>query len=175
MLRCTNCPSVRATLVLALWCLLTVTGLAGESAELVLQNGSQTEVAAVCWSPDGRLVASSGESATIRLWDSKSGGLARTLPGHAQRVFGLALRPDGSGECGVTVGELPSGRRLRTVVAPDRDEVYDLDLSADGHWLATAGQWVNRLWATDSGALKFEMRGHEDTTFRIRFSPDGRE
>jgi WD40 repeat protein len=303
-----NFGFARVALVMSLWWLLTVTVRAGETAELVVQNGAQTEVAAVCWSPDGRLVASSGESATIRLWDSKSGDLVRTLPGHPERVFGLAFSPDGKwlassstdgsvkawdyrsgrllhlftnhignwvrrvtfspdsrllapaaydgklciwdvqtgrvaqtlptgervgdvrftpdgrfliaasrddqprirlwdlasgkvslvltqsrrveaialsgdgkllaagdGEGTVTLWELPSGRELRTFVVPGRDKVVDLDLSPDGRSLATAGQWVDRVFATDTGALKFEMRGHEDATFRVRFSPDGSE
>jgi WD40 repeat protein len=63
--------------------------------ELVLQRGSQVEVPAVAFSPDGRIVASAGESEAIHLWDRESGELVRILPGHTERVVGLAFSPNG--------------------------------------------------------------------------------
>lgn len=284
--------------------------LAGaSSAEIVLQRKAAIEVLAASYSPDGRLIAATGESDIIRLWDRESGDLVRTLPGHPERVVDVKFSPNGklmassstdgsvkvwdyregrlvhlltnhlgnwvrrvafspdsrwlvpasydgrvsvwdvasgsvvrtlsagervadvrftpdgrfivtatrdpklpkiqfwdaiSGEPGMTLTrsnynaalgispngrflaaaggqgvidfwELPSGRWLRRVQAAEKFEIRTVNFSPDSSRFVVNGKWVNSVFATDTGLLMFEMRGHEDGTFQASFSPDGSE
>jgi WD40 repeat protein len=47
------------------------------------------------WSPDGKTLASGGVDNTVKLWDTESGQLLRTLSGHANAVRSVAWSPDG--------------------------------------------------------------------------------
>ena len=295
----------RLLVMLGVW----ATACLAAPVEIVVQRGPDLEATAVVYSPDGRVLASAGESEAIRLWDPTSGDLIKTLPGHAERVTGLAFSPDGrwlassstdgsvkvwdyhtgqlvqlftnhignwvrrvafspdsrwlapaaydgkvslwdvargtvahtvptqarisdvrftpdgqylvtasretdaplirfwsvatgepalmlnhsnalvaiaisrdgkllasSGGDGVAnLWELPAGRWLRRVVTAERATAFDVDLSPDGGRLAMGGYWEDTVWATDSGALLNQLRGQEDATMQVSFSPDGRE
>jgi len=49
----------------------------------------------VAFSPDGKLVASGSEDATVRLWEVPGGRDAATLKGHDGPVYSVAFSPDG--------------------------------------------------------------------------------
>ena len=52
-------------------------------------------VRSVCFSPDGRQVASGSYDETVRLWDVETGACVRTLEEHGGWVFSVCFSPDG--------------------------------------------------------------------------------
>ena len=49
----------------------------------------------LAFSPDGRILASAGQDASIKLWDPASGQELQTLRGHSHAVNQVAFAPDG--------------------------------------------------------------------------------
>lgn len=64
--------------------------------ELVLQTGHGHWVRALAYSPDGTLLATGGYDQTIKLWDTRTGELKRTISGQTYSVESLMFTPDGS-------------------------------------------------------------------------------
>ena len=52
-------------------------------------------IRSVVYSPDGKVIASSSEDKTVRLWDAATGEVLKTLSGHSDWVSALAYSPDG--------------------------------------------------------------------------------
>jgi WD40 repeat protein len=57
-------------------------GPAAKSPEIFVQLGHASSIREVAWSPDGKTLASSSDDNTVKLWDTGSGQLLRTLNGH---------------------------------------------------------------------------------------------
>ena len=49
----------------------------------------------VCFSPDGRRLASGSGDRTVRLWDVETGACVKTLEGHGDEVLSVCFSPDG--------------------------------------------------------------------------------
>ena len=64
-------------------------------------------VNSVCFSPDGKQLASGSADRTVRLWDVETGACVRTLEGHGDGVGSLCFSPNGR--------QLASGSDDRTV------------------------------------------------------------
>jgi len=58
-------------------------------------HGEGVRNSGVAFSPDGKWIASSGNDATIKIWDSESGADIFTLTGHTGPTFGVAFSSDG--------------------------------------------------------------------------------
>jgi WD40 repeat protein/uncharacterized caspase-like protein len=147
----------------------SATAVAGRP-ELVLQTGHTLMVWKIVFSPDGRLLASSGfNDGAIKLWDVEKGRQLRTLPGHTgsgNAFFGgvtaIAFSRDGralaSGGADNTIKlwDVTTGRELHKMSAAtgsivSTTGIASLAFSPDGRMLLSAHGDGNRLWDVATG------------------------
>lgn len=139
--------------------------------ELATMRGARGQVAALAFSPDGKLVAGVGEDQTLRVWEPGAGfrGDARALlPGHTKPVGAVVFAPDGltvatAGQDATvrlwTISRLRSSQRA---VLTHPGEVLALAYAPDGKTLATACRDGKvRLWdlTTINPKVRAEIAG----------------
>jgi WD40 repeat protein len=143
-------------------------------------NGHTGAVGRCMFSPDGRLILSASDDATLRLWESDTGKLIRTLHGHTDRVRGCAFSPDGkllvssSGDDTLRLWETDTGNPLR-ILRGHSGRVGGCAFSPNGAMIGSVGHDETvRLWDTATGNLVNTLRGHSGRVRACAFSPDGR-
>ncbi len=134
--------------------------------ELIVQRGHRGEfLYAVALSPDGKLLATGGLglAPAIHVWDTATGRLIRTLPGHGPRITGLAFSRDGAWF--VSVGQNRdirfwdnrTGELLRTLQA-GKDYVRGLLLFDEDKRLVTFENDNTRLWDLTTNKELFAVK-----------------
>ena len=149
--------------------------------ELVVQTGHSEAVDSVAFSPDGKmLVSSGGADLTIKLWEVSSGTELRTLRGHFSAVTSVVFSRDGktlaSGSIDGTVKlwDVASGNELGSF-GDHSASVNSVALDLDRHRLASADDdGTIKIWDVNSGRELHTLRGHADVVTCIKFSPDGK-
>lgn len=128
-------------------------------------TGHGSFVRAVGWSPDGMMVVTSGDDRTLRVWDTASGQLLRTITGLPWGPYGLVFHPGGRvlfavGPSGsIVVVDPHAGVELAKLAVHDRP-IFSIALSPDGTKLFTSGEdsWIG---ITDLDHLRRYIRGNE--------------
>lgn len=144
-------------------------------------KGHTSFVEELAFAPDGKLLASTAEDHTVRLWDLSLGQEVKNLPGGNS----VAFSPDGkllatlTGlENTITVYDAASGEKhaaLTGVAAGGQA----LQFSPDGTLLAGVGFgeaniWQVQIWSTKTGEKLHALNGGEDWGVCLAFSPDGK-
>ena len=84
-------------------------------------RGHTSRVYCVCFSPDGKRLASSSDEPAVRLWDTATGQELGTLKGHASGVMRVCFSPDGKrlasagDDHTVKLWDAATGQELRTL------------------------------------------------------------
>jgi sugar lactone lactonase YvrE len=143
--------------------------------------GHKCHARGLAFSPDGRLLASTGEvDQTVRVWDVAMGTELLCLRGHNSRVIGVSFLPDGnhivtSGHDGLLrLWDLKSGKEVRTFEGP-QSPVDAMAVSSDGRRALSGSQdRTVRLWDVDNGKELRRFSGHTEWIQAVAFSPDDR-
>ena len=129
----------------------------------------------LAFSPDGALLASSDNN-LVKIWDSVSGKVLRTLSGHTADVWAVAFSRDGKRlatggvDATVQVWEVATGELLRTL-SGHTDAIELLAFSPDGIRLASSSDdGTTKVWESVTGELLLDIPSPSTS---VAFSPDG--
>ena len=135
-------------------------------------------VNSVCFSPDGKWLATASHDHTAKIWDAASGQEVLTLR-DTNSVMSVCFSPDGKrlvsggGDYAVKFWDAESGRQLLALQG-HTGAVLNVAFSPDGRRLASAsGDRTVRIWNTESGQELLTLRGHKDHVRDVVFSHDG--
>ncbi|WP_084658245.1 WD40 repeat domain-containing serine/threonine-protein kinase [Thermogemmatispora onikobensis] len=132
----------------------------------------------LAWSPDGRLLASSGADGSVQIWEALSGHLLQRCDGHRGPVYGLAWSPDGqrlasAGRDGTVRLWNPSTGNELTSYQGHTSCVYSVAWAPDGQLLASASDDATvRVWTATSPWESSSYRGHRRSVKAVAWAPD---
>ncbi|MBI3946671.1 MAG: WD40 repeat domain-containing protein [Armatimonadetes bacterium] len=130
---------------------------------------------ATVFSPDGSLIAGSGDFGPAPVWNAASGELRALLPG----AESIAFSPDGALLALVDDDGTAALWDARTFAQVRKWEAHRgwvrcAAFSPDGRLLATGGNdHAVRLWDPATGALRCALRGPEHEVAAVAFGPHG--
>jgi WD40 repeat protein len=143
---------------------------------------------AVAFSPDGRRLATAGGwFHSVRIYDTATHQVSRTLFGHGGEVLGAAFSPDGqrlataSADQTVRVWDAAAGKQL-VVLRGHRESVWSVAFSPDGRRLASASaDQTVKVWDVTADQVKGEgatplytLGAYKGVVKSVVYSPDGR-
>lgn len=137
-------------------------------------------VTAVVVSPDGKHMASSSRDKTIKLWNTSTGNLQKTLVGHSDWVTTVVFSPDGkkiassSSDNTVKLWDVSTGGLLKTLKG-HYSFAMNVAFSPEGKHIAF-GSYDNTVmvWDVTTYDLRKTLAGHNGYVTTVAFSPDGR-
>jgi general transcriptional corepressor TUP1 len=140
-------------------------------------------IRSVCFSPDGKLLATGAEDRRIRVWDIESRRIRNNFDGHDQDIYSLDFSKNGhviasgSGDKTVRLWDITTNQQM--MVLSIEDGVTTVAMSPDGRYVAAGSLDKSvRVWECATGYLAARLegaQGHKDSVYSVAFSPTGRE
>src|SRR5262245_20050959 len=131
----------------------------------------------VCYSPDGKILASGGNGRGLCLWEATTGKLlhhctTRTFPS----TYTAAFSPDGrrvvtAEGTPVVVWDVATGKKLHELKG-HTNGVLTVAWADNGKWIASGSHDATvRVWDADTGKQLHSLTGHDKLPRQIAFSP----
>ncbi|KAG7693466.1 hypothetical protein KL930_000479 [Ogataea haglerorum] len=144
-------------------------------------------IRSVCFSPDGKFLATGAEDKIIRIWDLATRTIVKYLKGHEQDIYSLDFFPDGSklvsgsGDRTVRIWDVFTGQCSLTLSI--EDGVTTVAASPDGKLIAAGSlDRTVRVWDANHGFLVERLdsanesgNGHMDSVYSVAFTHDGKD
>jgi len=154
--------------------------------KIFLQTGHSNAVSSVCYSRDGKYIASGSADDTVKLWEVETGLLIKTFYHHVNNVISVAFTSDDrfilSSTCSTVKSfEVSSGKLINTFQQDSDERRFDcwhlksVSFSPDGQHIASVCRDNTiKLWEAESEKLINTIQGNSIDLNYLRLSPDGR-
>lgn len=153
----------------------TLTGHSGEVNTVAFSAVSDSLPSGV-----GQKIASGSDDKTIKVWNLNSRQIIRTLRGHSNWVYSLAISSDGntlisgSKDNTIKVWNLNTGQELRTLTGHS-SYINSVVFSPDGKKIASGSyDKTIKVWNLTNGQVS-TLSGHKSEVLAIAISPDGQK
>uniref|UniRef100_A0A0W0FM89 Transcriptional repressor Tup1 N-terminal domain-containing protein n=1 Tax=Moniliophthora roreri TaxID=221103 RepID=A0A0W0FM89_MONRR len=140
----------------------------------------------VCFSPDGKFLATGAEDGLVRIWNIQKARIRNIFGGHRKEIYSVVFSPDGrlivscSDDNTVRIWDmLDSTSKVLTHNDPSFVDceagLVSVAVSPNNLYIAAssldATVWI---WDIRTGQLVERLRGHRDSVYSVAFSPDGK-
>jgi len=135
-----------------------------------------SQILAVAFSPDGKLLATGDVNHEIHIWQVAEGKQLLSCKVDEGWVWSVAFSPDGrwlasSANRTVNLWDVQTGACVQTLRGYT-DRVFSVAFSPDGRWLATGSEdRLIRIWDLRTGTLLHTLAGHSHEVRSVTFSP----
>ncbi|MDZ8185237.1 MAG: serine/threonine-protein kinase [Nostoc sp. ChiSLP02] len=138
-----------------------------------------TNVNALAFSPEVKILASTYDDKNIKLWDLNFKKVFAILSGHSQAIKSVAFSPDGkilasaSDDKTIKLWQIETLTEICTLMGHSH-AVKSVAFSSDGEILAS-GSWDKtiKLWNVNTGVEICTLTGHQLQVNSVAFSPQG--
>jgi len=145
------------------------------------QGAHQGGIWGMAISPNGKLAATAGQDAHVRLYDLDSFKIVHAIK-HPGETNGVLFTDDnkhlltGCSDSIIRVFDAASGKKIAELEGHERGSISDMQLYDGGKRLASAGiDGTVRLWDVsdlENPKLLHTLRGHSNLVFGVAVSPD---
>lgn len=121
-------------------------------------------VTSLCFSPDGKTLATGGADRMVKLWDVETWDLIKTLEGHTHHVtaidWNVNLRQlaSGSADATVKVWDIETGKATRTISGLKSEVTKLVYVGRDDRVGITCGDGYFRVYRTDNGRRETNVK-----------------
>jgi eukaryotic-like serine/threonine-protein kinase len=152
-----------------------------QGTRILIYRGHTDIVVAVAWSPDGKLIASSGNDRSVQVWNASDDSAAYIYHGHSNDVTAVAWSPNSqriasaSFDQTVQVWNASNGSAPYTYQGHVPFTVYAVAWSPDGTRIASASyDGTVQVWNASNGGSPYIYKGHADQVVAVTWSPDSK-
>ena len=144
-------------------------------------KGHNSMVISLCFSPDGKYLATGGLDGQAIVWNVETGDSIQVIrfPDRKLAIFSVDISPDGkmlaTADWGgyVNIWDIETGERIQAVSPHERMGVYQVKFSSNGVYFISAGlDRKLKLTEIDTGQEIRVFTGHTELVNSINLSPE---